>query len=234
MSARADVATTTACWLSISGQGIHLPPLLPPLLAAAHLVSTANALQPSWELMQKASWRCCSHVPLMGPRAALPGVPVVRRAAACRAGAGAACRAGAVLLALVIMPALPAVTPCSTDGIMNGGETDVDCGGGVCPPCINKRFCHENSDCKSRTCLGSDCIGGWCKKGECSNPVRQLSRNTSAAAVSCPLPEIPAWPLNLPIHTPVPELGQCLGLPLNPRRRGALVIMWFSHACCRS
>jgi hypothetical protein len=39
-----------------------------------------------------------------------------------------------------------------TDGIQNGGETDVDCGGGVCAACSDNRRCVVNSDCASGSC----------------------------------------------------------------------------------
>ena len=56
----------------------------------------------------------------------------------------------------------------------NGGESDVDCGGSVCLPCINKLQCHQNSDCKSGYCMGADCTKeGVCKKGTCMDPVRR-------------------------------------------------------------
>lgn len=46
-------------------------------------------------------------------------------------------------------------------------------GGGVCLPCVNKLQCHQNSDCKSGYCKGSDCTKeGVCKKGTCLAQVR--------------------------------------------------------------
>lgn len=45
-----------------------------------------------------------------------------------------------------------------TDGIKNGAETDVDCGGSSCPKCIQNKICNINSDCQSGNCwsyLGS-------------------------------------------------------------------------------
>lgn len=42
----------------------------------------------------------------------------------------------------------PAVATC-TDGIKNGTETDVDCGGGTCPKCGVGRTCATPSDCQS-------------------------------------------------------------------------------------
>jgi len=46
--------------------------------------------------------------------------------------------------------------PSCMDGVKNGNETDVDCGGN-CPRCLN-----------GRTCSGrNDCVGAFCKDGTC-------------------------------------------------------------------
>jgi hypothetical protein len=45
---------------------------------------------------------------------------------------------------------------CS-DGIKNGSETDVDCGGS-CPRCANGKACIVANDCISGTCSGGQCI----------------------------------------------------------------------------
>ncbi len=47
-----------------------------------------------------------------------------------------------------------------TDGIQDGAETDVDCGGAGCPPCANALHCAVDSDCVSLTCSGA---GGTCQ-----------------------------------------------------------------------
>ncbi len=49
-----------------------------------------------------------------------------------------------------------AVPTCS-DGLKNGNETAVDCGGGTCPPCASGQACLINSDCTSNVCSGSVC-----------------------------------------------------------------------------
>ena len=43
------------------------------------------------------------------------------------------------------------------DGLENGDETDVDCGGS-CSPCANGKSCLGNSDCASGLCSGGTCI----------------------------------------------------------------------------
>lgn len=49
-----------------------------------------------------------------------------------------------------------APSSCS-DGIKNGTETGIDCGGGACPRCGTGRTCVTNSDCLSSICLGGVC-----------------------------------------------------------------------------
>jgi cysteine-rich repeat protein len=41
------------------------------------------------------------------------------------------------------------------DGVKNGTETDVDCGGGSCNTCTAKQSCIRNADCDSKICCGS-------------------------------------------------------------------------------
>jgi hypothetical protein len=43
--------------------------------------------------------------------------------------------------------------PTCEDGLKNGDETDVDCGGGFCPQCRGQRACWRDSDCKSESCV---------------------------------------------------------------------------------
>ena len=57
--------------------------------------------------------------------------------------------------------------PSCTDGIKNGIETDVDCGGS-CAGCANSKICSVNSDCQSywchpanRLCASPSCFDGY-------------------------------------------------------------------------
>lgn len=43
------------------------------------------------------------------------------------------------------------------NAIIDGGETDVDCGGGVCDPCARNMACAAGSDCQTGECIGSIC-----------------------------------------------------------------------------
>ena len=38
------------------------------------------------------------------------------------------------------------------NGVQDGGETDVDCGGPDCPPCADGKRCFVNGDCQSNGC----------------------------------------------------------------------------------
>ena len=52
--------------------------------------------------------------------------------------------------------------PVCTDAVHNGGETDVDCGGGTCPVCANGKMCKMSTDCASGVCDP--------QKSTCSSP----------------------------------------------------------------
>jgi hypothetical protein len=48
--------------------------------------------------------------------------------------------------------------PCCLDGLKNGGETGVDCGGGTCIGCgLVTQGCSANFDCQSSNCKGGMC-----------------------------------------------------------------------------
>lgn len=49
----------------------------------------------------------------------------------------------------------PAAT--CTDGVQNGDETDVDCGGLVCPGCADGERCAISRDCASSVCSDAAC-----------------------------------------------------------------------------
>jgi len=49
------------------------------------------------------------------------------------------------------------IDTCS-DGMVDGQETDVDCGGPTCAKCANSKKCMANSDCSSTYCVGNVCV----------------------------------------------------------------------------
>jgi plastocyanin len=54
-----------------------------------------------------------------------------------------------------------AALPSCTDGMKNGVETDVDCGGPLCSKCPDTKACN----------LPSDCVTGFCTSNVCGEPV---------------------------------------------------------------
>jgi hypothetical protein len=47
--------------------------------------------------------------------------------------------------------------PSCANGLRDGDETDVDCGGATCPACANGRACAVARDCVGRGCTGGTC-----------------------------------------------------------------------------
>ncbi len=56
--------------------------------------------------------------------------------------------------------------PSCTDGIHNGSETDVDCGGGTCAACATGKICIVNGDCTTNAC---DAVSLVCVSSPCSD-----------------------------------------------------------------
>jgi hypothetical protein len=56
-------------------------------------------------------------------------------------------------------------TPVCSDGVQNGVETAVDCGGGSCPPCAVGLTCNVGSDCTTGVCTGGVCQAAACNDG---------------------------------------------------------------------
>ncbi len=66
--------------------------------------------------------------------------------------------------------------PECSDNVLNGIETDVDCGGLQCPQCAPGAICAGNPDCKSLVCLS-----GLCAEPNCMDGVK----NGSESDVDC-------------------------------------------------
>jgi hypothetical protein len=75
-------------------------------------------------------------------------------------------------------PSGDCVTSCQDD-LLNGYESDVDCGGPACPGCLDGRTCLVPSDCVSGVCTDElcecTCVDGiWCGDEtdlDCGGPV---------------------------------------------------------------
>jgi len=52
---------------------------------------------------------------------------------------------------------MPTLLTC-TNGVADASETDVDCGGGACPPCSVGFACTEGDDCSSFACASDVCV----------------------------------------------------------------------------
>jgi hypothetical protein len=63
------------------------------------------------------------------------------------------------------------MTATCADGLKDGAETDVDCGGNVCNACANKLSCGTGSDCLSSTCSNGTCVAQHCTNGVDSKQV---------------------------------------------------------------
>ena len=55
--------------------------------------------------------------------------------------------------------------PGCDDGVQNQDETDIDCGGDVCPPCAGGKSCDDDTDCLSGVCIGDECAEPTCDDG---------------------------------------------------------------------
>ncbi len=66
--------------------------------------------------------------------------------------------------------------PTSMDGVQNGTETDVDCGGMGNPMCVDGKKCVARGDCASDVCVGGKCITPVCNDG---------IQNGSETAIDC-------------------------------------------------
>ena len=74
-------------------------------------------------------------------------------------------------------PSAPALGPSDCgDGVKNGLETDVDCGGPACAPCSANQACAQGSDCSSRVCANA-----ICQPASCSDAVQ----NGSETDIDC-------------------------------------------------
>jgi hypothetical protein len=52
--------------------------------------------------------------------------------------------------------------------VQNGGETDVDCGGGTCPKCASGLMCNVDDDCRNGSCASGKCADDFAATGTVS------------------------------------------------------------------
>ena len=63
------------------------------------------------------------------------------------------------------------------DGVKNGGETDVDCGG-ICPRCATGKTCASRSDCASARCANGTCQ-------TCANALADCGTDSDGSMCAC-------------------------------------------------
>ena len=54
-------------------------------------------------------------------------------------------------------------SPACDDGVLNGFESDIDCGGTTCGGCQVSGLCRVNEDCESLTCVTGSCVEASCE-----------------------------------------------------------------------
>jgi hypothetical protein len=59
----------------------------------------------------------------------------------------------------------PADCAVHADGVVNYGETDVDCGGPSPLGCANGKACSVNGDCQGNSCVALTCAAATCSDG---------------------------------------------------------------------
>jgi hypothetical protein len=55
--------------------------------------------------------------------------------------------------------------PCQ-DQVLDGRETDLDCGGPACAPCADGKACKVDRDCAARSCIRGACRATICRNGK--------------------------------------------------------------------
>lgn len=70
-----------------------------------------------------------------------------------------------LIMALVASACVTQPVPTCTDGVRDGEESDIDCGGPSCAPCELSRACFTNDDCQTQRCASKVCAKGTCADG---------------------------------------------------------------------
>ncbi|MDC0675965.1 lamin tail domain-containing protein [Nannocystis radixulma] len=94
--------------------------------------------------------------------------------------------------------------PTCDDAIVNGDETDIDCGGPDCAPCDDDQACQGPADCQSQVCSDGLCQAPTCSDG---------AHNGSETDVDCGGPECDPCAAGLGCDGPQDcESGVCDGV----------------------
>lgn len=102
---------------------------------------------------------------LLEPRQRFAPVPVSLRASEVgKFASGEACSANADCRSGICQSNVCEAPVCS-DGLKNGDETGVDCGGPDCSACSDGRSCQADGDCLSGVCRSRSCQPPTCSDG---------------------------------------------------------------------
>jgi hypothetical protein len=77
------------------------------------------------------------------------------------------------------------LAPGCQDGVQNGSETDVDCGGPSCRPCAEGETCTVDDDCQSGTCTSGACEAPACTPMTCPSCFPYTRCCNAMGACSC-------------------------------------------------
>ncbi len=99
---------------------------------------------------------------------------------ACPGCLGAPCITAAGCATGYCAAGICAVSSC-TDGLKNGFEWGLDCGGGECGLCPNDQTCGHDQHC-----LGGACVGGLCSGASCSDNVTSANETDTDCGGTCP------------------------------------------------
>lgn len=99
------------------------------------------------------------------------------------AGACVECVSNADCMMGICGPGNVCITELCNDAVKNGSETDVDCGGMDCPPCVPGDECLLAADCTSGICSGNPLT---CQQPTCSDGVKNGMETGLDCGGSCP------------------------------------------------
>ena len=103
--------------------------------------------------------------------------------------AGLSCTTGSDCVSSVCgLDAHICAPPSCTDGMRNGDESDVDCGGS-CDACGDDARCSADSDCASRVCNGAvnQCVAASCSDGVLNGDEVTVDCGGTCGIVLCPV-----------------------------------------------
>ena len=72
-----------------------------------------------------------------------------------------------------------------TNAVLDGDETDIDCGGSACPPCSNGDMCQNGGDCVGGICI--TVVAPWvCASPSTTTTTSSSTTTTTLAPSACP------------------------------------------------